>query len=455
MFAVAQTTRVAAALAIALANAVSAQEETAIAPEDSFSLESAILDTSIPFALGAHEARQELRGAFGWPTFQEGLVGGVYFRFDPDGYARFSPNARLDTDVFEVICRPRTHVCLGRKGAMSLTLSTSGQIQLKLENIAQGDSFFIAEGVTELQLPVGILQPLDQRLELLLSTGGDLVVRRGHNEVDRISLRGFGPVSAYLRWVSARQDYSVLPRDWPTPNDSTALRPSLLTHSETWPNSAQNAAAAERLKAVVNADVAEVRGELRALRDILLQRDLAASEQPMAPTPVAPVDTEVEELQRSLNMLSERLAELQGTHISATNTAPENTVTGASQSEQALPHSQSAVPDEMAPMRQPEDKTQDARRMVAQLEYLMTEIGLDPEVAMMLVQQQHTTPSPPRDLESPVQMAQSDLIEDIISELRTSPPVEVPVEAEPVNAPSISDQEFRLLSDYFKSVFKR
>ena len=53
--------------------------------EDDFAPENAIIDVSIPFAIGAREARQELRGAFGWPTFQEGLVEGVYFRFDPDG----------------------------------------------------------------------------------------------------------------------------------------------------------------------------------------------------------------------------------------------------------------------------------------------------------------------------------------------------------------------------------
>ena len=95
------------ALAAGIGQRAMAQQQPASpAPEDSFASENAVLDTSILFAIGAREARQELRGAFGWPTFQEGLVEGVYFRFDPDGYARFAPTPRLDTDVFEVICRP-------------------------------------------------------------------------------------------------------------------------------------------------------------------------------------------------------------------------------------------------------------------------------------------------------------------------------------------------------------
>ncbi len=129
-----------------------------------FTSENAILDTSILFAIGAREARQELRGSFGWPTFQEGLVEGVYFRFDPDGYARFSPNPRLDTDVFEVICRPRTYSCMGRKGTLSFMLNSRGQFQLKLDAAHEGDQFFVVEGISELEVPARILQPLDDRL---------------------------------------------------------------------------------------------------------------------------------------------------------------------------------------------------------------------------------------------------------------------------------------------------
>ena len=183
-----------------------------------FSPENAILDTSILFAVGAREARQALRSAFGWEMFQEGLVEGVYFRFDPDGYARFAPTPRLDSDVFEVICRPRTRVCEARKEGLGVFLDSRGRVQLRLEQYIPGDRIFISEGVSELELPERVLQPLDARFEALLSTGGELAVRRENAPVTSASLVGFAAVVAYLRWINAGQDYTVLPRDWPVPN---------------------------------------------------------------------------------------------------------------------------------------------------------------------------------------------------------------------------------------------
>lgn len=189
---------------------------------EAFASENAILDTAIPFAIGAREARQALRGAFGWPSFQEGLVEGVYFRFDPDGYARFAPTPRLDVDVFEVICRPRTYACAARKDGLEVFLTDRGQLQMRLENALAGDMFFVSEGVSEIQVPERILQPLDVQLELLLGAGGELSTRRGGTEVSRVSLKGFSAVTAYLRWIAARQDYAVLPRGWPVPNAETS-----------------------------------------------------------------------------------------------------------------------------------------------------------------------------------------------------------------------------------------
>jgi len=189
---------------------------------EAFASENAILDTAIPFAIGAREAKQALRGSFGWPSFQEGLVEGVYFRFDPDGYARFAPTPRLDVDVFEVICRPRTHACAARKDGLEVFLTDRRQLQIRLEEALAGDMFFVSEGVSEIQVPERILQPLDVQLELLLGAGGDLVTRRGGSEVARTSLKGFSAVTAYLRWIAARQDYAVLPRGWPVPNAAAA-----------------------------------------------------------------------------------------------------------------------------------------------------------------------------------------------------------------------------------------
>ena len=204
------------------------------ADPDAFASENAILDTSLPFAIGAREARQELRGSFGWPTYQEGLVQGVYFRFDPDGYARFAPTPRLDTDVFEVVCRPRTLTCMGRKGPMSVLLTERGQIELRFEDVIEGDRFFLIDGINEIEVPTRVVQPLDQALEILLSGGGDLAIRRGDTEVERISLAGFAAVTSYLRWVAARQDYIVLPRGWPVPNSTVGGDPAGLTQALSW-----------------------------------------------------------------------------------------------------------------------------------------------------------------------------------------------------------------------------
>lgn len=201
--------------------------------DENFDSENAILDTSVLFAIGAQEAYQSLRGSFGWPTFQEGLVEGVYFRFDPDGYARFSPVPRLDVDVFEVICRPRTYNCLARKGDLNVFLNARRQLQLRIEGIAEGDRFFLAEGVTEIELPESILQPLDNRFEALLLAGGELIVRRSGEEFERVSLVGFSAASTYLRWIAARQDYSILPRGWPVPNSRVDTAGNV-TQPTTW-----------------------------------------------------------------------------------------------------------------------------------------------------------------------------------------------------------------------------
>ena len=147
-----------------------AQTATAPVRVEEFTAENAIMDTSIPFAIGASEARQSLRGAFGWPTFQEGLVEGVYFRFDPDGYARFSPNPRLDVDVFEVLCKSRTQECHGRKAGLTVFLTPQGQLQLALEGVIAGDGFYLSEGVSEIQIPERVLQPLDLQMENLLAS---------------------------------------------------------------------------------------------------------------------------------------------------------------------------------------------------------------------------------------------------------------------------------------------
>ncbi len=306
------TSLIAFALAGVMALPLSAHVGPAAAQEaEPFASENAILDTSIPFALGAREARQSLRGSFGWATFQEGLVEGVYFRFDPDGYARFSPSPRLDSDVFEVICRPRTYSCMGRKDSLSLFLTNRGQLQLKFDDVQPGDMFFVSEGISEIQIPERILQPLDQQMEALLATGGELIVRRGDQELANVSLNGYSAVAAYLRWILARQDYSVLPRGWPVPNSANDPNAAGVTQVSEWnspmPQPQVIAPQYNRFETgpQFNEDVAEVRGELKALRDLLLQR---ANNAPASLDSAGGVGQPNNALNQELN---DRLAELQ------------------------------------------------------------------------------------------------------------------------------------------------
>jgi hypothetical protein len=193
-----------------------------------------ILDTSVLFAIGAREAEQALRGSFGWPTFQEGFVDRVYFRFDPDGYARFSTSPRLDEDVFEIICAESSTACLAKKPSLEVGLTVEGKIQIKIADITPQDTFFVSDRKSELPLPPTILEPLDARLETLLASGGHLVVKREVETVQEISLAGFSAVSTYLRWVAQGQSPRVFPRGWPVPAQVNAMQVGGLTQSDSW-----------------------------------------------------------------------------------------------------------------------------------------------------------------------------------------------------------------------------
>ena len=401
------------------------QEASLPLPEDSFTSENAVLDTSILFAIGGREARQELRGAFGWPTFQEGLVEGVYFRFDPDGYARFAPSPRLDTDVFEVICRPRTLVCMGRKDSLQVTLNNRGQVQLEIADITENDKFVLADGISELPLPAAILQPLEPRLELLLAAGGELIVRRNDSDSQKISLAGFGAIVPYLRWVAARQDYTVLPRGWPIPNTATGIDRPGLTQTSLWQSpmpqphvvtQAQPQAAAPALPEApvlasggqVEQDVAEVRGELNVLRELLLEQQTPAE------TPEVQISN-VEVAQASKNTeqhstpqkLEARITELM--QMTATLQQELSNM----QRVPAQPPVQPALG--ALPSMQPENPRDIARH----LDYLMSEVGLAPDVALMVVQQAQQSHQASADV---IEAEQNQVINDILSELRTQLP---------------------------------
>lgn len=211
-------------LAAAMMFSVAAGAAAAQSSSEVFDPENAVLDTSIAFAAGARESEQSLRGAFGWPTFQEGSINGVNYRFDPDGYARFAASPRLDSDVFEVICRPRTVRCAARKLNLVIALTERGNVHLTIEDLAPRSEFFLSDGTSLLPLPERIQQPLDAPLEALLGAGRELIVRSPGGEQRAISLAGFAQVVTYLRWAAAGQDMAVLPADWPRPATPKAER---------------------------------------------------------------------------------------------------------------------------------------------------------------------------------------------------------------------------------------
>lgn len=458
---------------------------------DGFAPENAIVDTSIPFAIGAREARQELRGAFGWDTFQEGLVEGVYFRFDPDGYSRFSPSPRLDTDVFEVICRPGTLNCLGRKGTMTVFLNGEGALQLGLDDVSVGDTLSIQEGVSSLPLPPAVLQPLDARLETLLGTGGELIVKRGETEFARYSLSGFSAVSAYLRWITAKQDYSVLPRGWPVPNSESATSqygsvnweaPFRSTQAPVEPRVTTSSTLASM--DVAN-DVAEVRGELNVLRDLLVTRNNTApdsSQEMMAQTDTGSpaVDrakpSQIEILQQQAQILMNEIARLQKsgpdrvtetsqllTRVEAPQFPPVREAP-AGGNDMAL-----QLVDGPTVNQRTVGTTNSSRsrldEMTDHLTYLVKEIGLDAQTALALVQNNgrelpHQTRQAEQEAEalSEANSGGNDVVIDILRELHAQFPdagkESAKTKKENPAIPESKSSEYIVLTEYFKSVFE-
>ncbi|WP_270725993.1 hypothetical protein [Shimia sp. Alg240-R146] len=390
-------------LCLLLPGALGAQTSFDATENRSFASENAILDTAIPFAIGAREAQQALRGSFGWPNFQEGLVEGVYFRFDPDGYARFAPTPRLDVDVFEVICRPRTYSCAARKEGFEMFLTDRGQIQLKLENVASGDTFHVVEGVSEIQVPVRILQPLDFQLEMLLASGGDLSARRGGNEVLQVSLKGFAAVTAYLRWISARQDYAVLPRGWPVPNGATPDMGSTVTQSSTWASpmpQPQALAPAGSLQhfpqftpssdEATQSETGALRAELEELKRLMIQGNHPTSaRQTPSPvvvhttTPAAPParDLAVQELLATISALQSDLDALKA-QSQPVPMADEVAIEPVGQSTEAA-----------APLPLNDTATN--------LQFLMDSLGLDMQTAVAVIQMAPQIATSPPTPESP------------------------------------------------------
>lgn len=415
-----------------------------------FTADSAIVDTAIPFAIGASEARQSLRGAFGWPTFQEGLVEGVYFRFDPDGYARFSPNPRLDVDVFEVLCKARTKDCHARKAGLTVLLTARGQLQLAVEGVIAGDSFFLSEGVSEIQVPERVLQPLDVQLEHLLSSSLELVVRRGGEEVSRHSLRGFLAATAYLRWIANNQDYAVLPRDWPVPNGRQVNDAQRLTQNATWQSPMPQPqviaiTSTPAASAPLQGEADRIEAQLEDLRGMLetLRSTPPSATDPTQPSPLLAQAIETTRLEQQLRDLA---AEVQ-TLRESTNS--NSVAAGVSPT---LPK----APPLVSPPEVHEEDTRD--RTTDKLAYLVEELGLDLRSAVAVLELAEGNSTDMFDPLAPLEKQPDITVSSATMESAAAPQVADDVvadELEPVPVHSgpqiVTVAEYTLLSDYFRS----
>ena len=462
-----------AALAAPVASLAEAHE-----PADPFAAENATVDTSIPFAIGAREARAELRGAFGWSTFQEGFVNGVYFRFDPDGYARFSPTPRFDQDVFEVICRPGTLTCMGRKQGLTLMLNDRGMFQISIEGVQPGDRFFLAEGITELELPDRILQPLDPRMEALLGGGGQLVVRRADKEIARIELAGIDAVMAYLRWIAAGQDYIVLPRDWPVPNSTAPITsvPDVTAGFDRAlppPPGPGTAAAAD--------------AELETLRQLVLTLAGAPAATGPSAMPVAAnespviVDDPMPGLEARIAALEARVAALEAGMSPAVAAPPLAGIPGATMAPRptsttapdmpAMPWQESATPPPLrtglevlatggqgAPESPAVPAAATELSIADRMEFLMEEFGLDARTALTLVELADPSlvsdPAPALSADADLQAL---LVDAGVIADRASPALGFnDQEGGPTrqNTTAVQQDDYVLLSEYFRSVLE-
>jgi hypothetical protein len=159
----------------------------------------AIVDTTRPFVKGAVEQESAMRGPMGWPTYQEGMAGPLYYRLDPDGYARFGPSERLDADYWEVTCSPDPVDCIGRRGDVTLRVESDGLPSVELENAAPQDRFRLDSAATEALTLDEIASPA--RAPVLLAASVLTAEESGRS----MPVDGLAAVAAYIRWAEGAQ----------------------------------------------------------------------------------------------------------------------------------------------------------------------------------------------------------------------------------------------------------
>ncbi len=159
----------------------------------------AVLDTAKPFTADAAEIEQYLRGPVGWPTFQQGKAGELFFRFDPDGYARFGTTERLDEDYWEISCKPSPTDCTAQRGPVRLGVDKGGQITIKLEGAQPADGFSL-DGTDGEPAPLSALLSAPRVASLLKASS--LTPASGG---EPLPINGLETVATYIRWVENDQ----------------------------------------------------------------------------------------------------------------------------------------------------------------------------------------------------------------------------------------------------------
>lgn len=158
-----------------------------------------IVDTAVPFVAGGVQNELLLRGPVGWDTYQSGVADGLYYRFDPDGYARFGASERLDEDYWEIVCTVQPVDCTGRRGPVTLQVDAEGYPTVEIENLNPQGSFRLADAGAP-ALTLAELSAPAHATELLAASE-----LRPETEGAPVAIGGIGTVARYIRWVENGQ----------------------------------------------------------------------------------------------------------------------------------------------------------------------------------------------------------------------------------------------------------
>jgi hypothetical protein len=249
-------------------------------------------------------------------------------------------------------------------------------------------------------------------------------------------LVGFAAIAAYLRWISARQDYVVLPRGWPIPNSESSTAGIGLTQAASWQSPMPQPLIPQSVPLGVDqsnqAQISEIAETSKEAFELLKE---IADPTPSGFAAMPSVDissshTVMLELKASIDTLISELQLAQSCHPS--DLRKMEMATEALLPEVSFTNDQGI---EMASSEQASDTS-----LAARLEFLIEEIGLPADLAVIVAQQgQNETLQASSDPD--------DVVGEILNELRTQ------LKSENAEQEEAGEQaDYKLLSEYFKSV---